>query len=307
MKRSKLFYLSLLAIVVSTFTIFSTTILAAEKREQFTVKGLGHPFGTSRHTILAAIADVHRKTKSWVNISMIETPGAMYMMKWIKTNRDKIATDEEPPWLVVSDPAASIFAYEGRPSLQDVKVPNWVGLYSLPAFVFTYVTFDPNIKTPEDFVGKKVGLTEKARVFSGVLANKLLFEKGLGIWDKVNWEWLGEIGSKNALLNNRIDVMQTAFVGKAKLAADGSGSYICTDIAPTEVLLELLETGRDLYFIDTKPELVLKSFDIRTDYKLFPVLIKKEAHVSFKRDFWGRLGLGQMATDIRRRTTSSRS
>lgn len=238
---------------------------------------------------------------------MIETPGAMYMMKWIKTNRDKIATDEEPPWLVVSDPAASIFAYEGRPSLQDVKVPNWVGLYSLPAFVFTYVTFDPNIKTPEDFVGKKVGLTEKARVFSGVLANKLLFEKGLGIWDKVNWEWLGEIGSKNALLNNRIDVMQTAFVGKAKLAADGSGSYICTDIAPTEVLLELLETGRDLYFIDTKPELVLKSFDIRTDYKPYPVLIKKEAHVSFKRDFWGRLGLGQMATDIRRRTTSSRS
>lgn len=295
MKKLIPFYLGLLVIVVSTSTIFSTTIFAAEKTVQ--VKGLAHPFGTSRYTIMQAIADVHKKANSWVRVEPIETPGSMYMLKYITSHRDTIATGEEPSWLVVGEAPTTIFIGEGRPPVEKVKAPQWVALYSLPSFVYAYVTFDPNIKTLSDLVGKRVGLSEKARVFSGLLANKPLFEKGLGIWDKVDWHWLGEIGSKDALLNKRIDAMQTVVLGKTAIAPDGL-SYICTDIAPTEVFLELIESGRELYFIDTEPELVNKSFDIYTDMEMMPVLVKKEAYGSLKRDFWGRHMDGHMVTDI---------
>lgn len=59
-----------------------------------------------------------------------------------------------------------------------------------------------------------MGIPEKESIFSSILLMKPYFGKGLGMWEKVKWDYIGSINSKDALLNDRIDARTSTFMEK---------------------------------------------------------------------------------------------
>ena len=111
------------------------------------------------------------------------------------------------------------------------------------------------------------------------------FEKGLGIWDKIQWHYLGSINPKDALLNNRIDAKSSLFGGSLELAPDGT--YVCKKLVPENPTAELLDSGRKVYMVGWEPEIIKKSYDFDKDMALRPILIRKGACKGIDRHMWG--------------------
>ncbi len=182
------------------------------------------------------------------------------------------------------------FVIEGRPPFKKYPVPDSRALFSSPSFISMFLTFDEKIKTAEDFAGRKVGIAEKSRPFMGSLALSPYFGKGLGIWKKVDWQFIGPINSKDALLNDRIQVHFSTFRGSVKQQADGS--FVCTKLAPATPTLELMNSGRKFHFVGFAPDLFTKSYDFSKSMMVYPVLIKKEALKGLDHDIWALLSVG---------------
>lgn len=270
--------------------LFSTSSLAAGKKTELT--GLTLPFGTPNYTMWMAFEETMKKSNSWVDWKTKETPGAMYIIKYVLTNQRKMAAGQVPYYIVPSESGLIQWMSEGWAPLQKAKMPNVRAIFSLPAVIALMVTFDGDIKDMNDMAGKKIGLAGKARLFQTDFANRPYFdEKGLGIWDKINWQYLGSINSKDALLNNKVDVKLSYFYGNLKIAADGS--YYCTKLIPEAPTLELMDAGRKLHFVGWDPKVIKKTFGGKGTMALMPILIKKGALKGIGRDVWGKFSAGQ--------------
>jgi TRAP-type uncharacterized transport system substrate-binding protein len=88
------------------------------------------------------------------------------------------------------------------------------------------------------------------------------------------------------MLNGQIDADSSIFMGRLELAPDGT--MVCNKLEPGTATLELLNSGRKLYLLDNDPEVIKKSYDFARDMRVYPVLIKKEAHPCIDRDMWAR-------------------
>jgi TRAP-type uncharacterized transport system substrate-binding protein len=118
----------------------------------------------------------------------------------------------------------------------------------------------------------------------GSLINVPLFDRGLGIIDDVEWAPLGAIGSKDAFLNGKIDARSSGFGGKIKVADDGT--YYFDKVVPNAPTMEILNSGKKVFFLSTDKELVEKAFDFSKDPITTPTLIKKGAFKGLDRDIW---------------------
>jgi len=292
MKRISFF--GSLAVVFAFFSIMCPPSFAEKKNIELTA--MTTPFGTAGYTVTMAFEETFKKSDSWVKWKTKETPGAMYMFKYTAVNHNKIIGGELPQVVIPIQGGLLRFVMEGRPPFQKIPNPDLRALFSLQAVMFLMVSFNPEIDGLQDLAGKKVGVSEKARVFQNDLLNRPYFEKGLGIWDRVEWHYLGSINAKDALLNNRIDAKSSLFVGNIEVAPDGT--YICTKLVPEGPTLELLESGRKLYMLSWDPDIIKKSYDFSKDMTLFPILIKKGACKGIDRDMWGIGNVGKVIGSV---------
>lgn len=226
--------------------VFALNFAMAEHKP-VEVINLSTPFGTSIYSAAVAFESVFKKSNSWINMKVQPTPGAMYMIRYTYENRDKMVAGQMNQVVCASSVLTIGHTSEGRFPFQKYPLPHTKAIFSSPSFIVLFSTFDPNMKSLKDLAGKKVGTSAKAQIFSGLLANQPYFEKGLGIWEKVNWQYLGAANSKDAMLNNKIDVHQSNFRGKIERQPDGT--YICTKMAPATPTLQLANSGRKLYYI----------------------------------------------------------
>ena len=286
MKKSALGIL----LVLGVLAVATQPAVSQSVKEPYTIVHLGNAFGSPMYTQGTAFEEIFKKAGSWVKWKVQETPGAMYNNKYLFQNMAKMKSGELPP--VITSASASIIGHtnEGRPPFDMIPTPNACALFSSPSFISLFNTFDPAIETTSDFAGKSVGIPEKSRIFSSTLLMKPYFDKGLDIWDKVEWQFIGSINSKDALLNGRIDVRASTFMGKIEKAPDGT--FVCTSMAPTTPTLEVLGSGRKHLLIGWNPTVVTKSFDFAKDQRIYPVLIKKGALKGLDRDIWGIAALG---------------
>jgi len=293
MKLSSLIHRGMLIVVGIVVMLYSAPSLVAIDKTELT--GTTLPFGTPNYTIWMAFEETFKKSGSWVDWKTKETPGAMYIIKYILMNQGKMATGEIPYVITPSESGLIKWLVEGWPPFQEAKMPNLRAVFSLPAVISLMVTFDPEIKEMKDMAGKKIGLAGKAQLFQTDFANRPYFDKqGLDIWDKIDWQYLGYINSKDALLNNKIDVNLVYFYGNLKIAADGT--YICTRMDPDAPTLELMDAGRTLHYIGWDPDMIKKSYDPSKNMNLKPILIKKGALKGLNRDIWGKFSAGQAQT-----------
>jgi TRAP-type uncharacterized transport system substrate-binding protein len=254
------------------------------------------PFGSAGYSITMAIEETFKKADALVAWKTKETPGAMYIFKYMFLNRDNIASGNHPQVVVPIQSGLLRYVKEGWPPFEKIPNPDLRALFSLPAAVNLMVTFDPEIKELRDLSGKKVGVTEKGRFFTNDAVTRPYFEKGLGIWEEVHWNYLGSINSKDALLNNRIHAKLSLFIGNLELSSDGR--YICSKLVPEDPTMQLMDSGRRLYILDWDPKLIEASYDVDKDMALLPLLIKKGACKGIDRDRWGLFSVGQIVGSI---------
>ena len=266
------------------------------QQKKVAVTNMTTPFGTPMYTQGVAFEEVFKKAKSWVEWKAQETPGAMYIVKYVFKNQKKIETGQVPQVVSPSSGGVLPFLIEGRKPFTKINIPNNRALFSMPSYSMVFVTFDPNIKSLKDLAGKKVGIAEKSRPFQGVLAIGPYFMKGLKNWKKVKWQFLGAANSKDALLNNKIDAHYATFMGSVDQAKDGS--FSTRKLAPGPALLELMNSGRKLYFIPWEPEVIKKSYDFSKDMLSYPILVKKGAVEGLDREIYFRLSVGTIAGDV---------
>lgn len=273
LRMSRVLPSMLLVVIISTFL---STSLFAQTKKPYTIVNLVSRFGSPQYTAGTAFEEVFKKADSWVQWKVQETPGAMYNQKYIYQNNEKMMSGEAPP--VVRFGSSSIIAWfkEGRPPFNKLAIPEASSaLFSTASFVTAFITFDENIKSTRDLAGKRVGVPPKSQAFMSTLALKPYFDKGLGIWDKVNWQFIGSVNSKDALLNNRIDVHCASFIGRVETQEDGS--LVVTGGAPMPPEMEIMNSGRKFYIVPIDKEVIENSYDFSKDMRLFPAVIRKGA------------------------------
>jgi TRAP-type uncharacterized transport system substrate-binding protein len=269
--------------------MFCTPLMAAEKKVEFT--GLTLPFGTANYTMWTAFEQTFKAADSWIDFRVKETPGAIYIMKYLLGNGGKMAAGDMPYGMINSESGLVRWVTEGWAPFTKLKLEDVRAIFSLPAVISLVVTFDQDINSLSDLANKKVGVAGKARIFQTDFANKPYFDKGLGIWDEIDWQYLGAMNSKDAMLNGKIDAKLSYFYGNLEIAADGT--YVCTELIPEPPTLELLNSGRKLNLMTWDPEVIKKSYDPTKDMAMLPILIKKGAAKGIDKDIWGRFSLGQ--------------
>jgi TRAP-type uncharacterized transport system substrate-binding protein len=267
---------SLSVILIVIFSVFLSTTLIAQSKRPYTIVNFVAQFGSPQYTAGTAFEEVFKKADSWVRWQVQEIPGAAYNQRYIFENNEKMKSGEIPPVFRFGSSSIISWFIEGREPFEKHAIPEASGaLFSTSSFITAFITFDESIKSTRDLVGKRVGVPPRSQVFMSTLALKPYFEKGLGIWDKVNWQYVGSGNSKDALLNNRIDVHMASFMGRVEPQEDGT--LVVTAGAPMPPEMEIMNSGRKYYIISTDPEVVKKSYDFSVDMRLYPAVIKKGA------------------------------
>jgi TRAP-type uncharacterized transport system substrate-binding protein len=286
----KAFKLLMLLVVGMTL---SSTAMAGGKTD---VSIMTLPFGTPSYLIDMAVESLYSEQKDTnLNVKLSQTPGALYIIRYFHDNQAKLQSGEvAQPFFTASDSILPYFI-EGRPPLKKFAVPTLKALWGQMLLVNTFVTFDKDIKTPADLAGKKVGFAEKSRPFQSMFPNMPYFNKGYGGYNKVKWQHLGAVNSKDAMLNGSIDAVWAGFAGKLEL--DDKGNVVCNIGNPSPPLLELMNAGRPLYFVKEDPAIIKSSYDAKTDQVMMPVLVKKGAFKGIKEDYWTRGMQGVVAAD----------
>ncbi len=267
--------------------IFAVPQNASGQRDPVDVVFMTTPFGSHMYATGAAAEQVFRTANSWVNIQHQETPGAMYMYRYMVENREKMKNDEVPYTVVVGAPAVATFLAEGRPPFKKYPWPTVRTLVPNPSVMGVYATFNPKIQSLEDLAGKQVCTGERSRPFQGILLDKPLFSI-LGIYDKIQWSFLGSVGCKDAFLNNAVDVVPLRFMGKMEVNEEGM--FVTHRVSGGPATLEILNSGRQLHFIGMKPKILAQTKKIPGALRQYPIIFKKNAFEGLDRDLYGRAG-----------------
>jgi TRAP-type uncharacterized transport system substrate-binding protein len=280
MKRKSILALILVAAII---LVVPWHALGSETKEPVDVTILTTSFGTPMYNIGAAMEQVFQKTGSLVRIKHQETPGAMYMLKYYKTNQQKMISGEMPYALTVGGAFNMDYVAEGRPPLDKLALPNYRAIFDGPAIISVYATFNPEIKSLKDMAGKKMGTVEPPRLFAGTLIEGPLF-RYLGINDAIDWQQIGTTASKDGMLNGNIDAMKLLFMGKLSVADDGS-IYI-PQMFPSPAAMELIGSGKKLHVLPIERNWTIEGFDYSRDPYALPCLIKKGSFKTIEKDFW---------------------
>ena len=286
MHKNKIWFTLVLMLMVAVLAILCAPEAAKateEKHPPVEVVILTGPFGAGSYNYGFGLEDISRRHPSWLTIRAQETPGGTYMIKyWIK-NRKAMLDGTISQIALLGVDTALVFLAEGRPPFTKLALPFARVWSSAPGLIDFFATFDPNIKTLKDLTGKKVAVALKSQIFQTGLRLKPYFDKGLGIWDQVDWQYLGYSKGKDALLNGQIDACIFSCYGSVK--AEG-GILVSRDLAPSPAGMEILGAGRKVHLIGWDPEVTKASYDFSTDVRILPVLVKKGAMEQIDKDVW---------------------
>lgn len=197
-----------LVVTLAMLVIFSMLILPACKvaaPNEVQVEFYASASGTTSNMLSTALADIVNKNSSWLRVSVLEAA----------TDLEKLTvTDSLPPErreTAISTPSAMSFAkatqgIEPFPrKFSDLKIVN------VEQFVWNgWVSYNPDITSPQDFAGKKLGVWPKGH---GMIAHSDALIKVWGLTGKVEQSNLRPTGFKDALMTGIIDA---AFVTGTK-------------------------------------------------------------------------------------------
>ena len=262
-------------VILSTVVIFSWITFIPnlshsdqDKREMQSFELLLSPVGSLSYTLGFAFTKT-LKDHAWFRLSPLETPGFVYMVKTQNAKPKEVFSTSGALECGVKFGRLEYKDFDAKnkfvallklkPLLKDLK-----GLVNFPISCGFFVTFDPDIKTPNDMVGKKLGLGKVTQSFYSFIPYMLLKESW-GIEDKVKMSNISTMGVSDALLDGLVDV---AWVGASLSVTKNRG----TDIVPLPPLMKLISSGRKLNIVRVEKK-DIELLNEATGFHLPPLLI----------------------------------
>jgi hypothetical protein len=231
-------------------------------------------FGRAFYDYAFAYEELARKSGSWVELKAEETPGAMFMIKYMHDNLDRMISGKKP-WVVQYGSTNSVrFIRNGWAPFTKFPFPGYSVFSSILCRINILGTFDPNIKSARDLAGKRVAVAAKAAPFNSTLKYVPYFKKGLGV--DVDWQFIGIGQGKDALLNGTVDATVCTFMGEYELSPDGK-TFVITKAAPDSSTLQLLASGRKLHLIPFDPQVLMSTYKGTESMIFNPALLKAGA------------------------------
>ena len=192
------------------------------------------PLGTNPYYQSHAVNAIAKKAHPWLRFEPVETTGFVWnLVSIVKQDKDfqnRIIFGSNPPMLYMAETAMTPF----KESLTGFKA-----LFNTQICGHLLITLDPDIKTPADLEGGKVGLGYKAQICYGV-SPMVMLEHGYGLVDgeNIDIQNIGTTPAVDALIDGLVDASITemlpilgtspmqAVQDPALVKAVGSGKHI---------------------------------------------------------------------------------
>jgi len=189
-----------------TVTVTSSPTPTATAHPEVRVDMMGGTFGVPSYVITTAASDLMKKYHPWLRGTTAETPGFIYNQQ---------ALEESPElWgktIIGNNLAQDYLARNGLAPF----TTRIVGMRQLVTYLISWyaiATFDPNIKTVNDLVGKKLALGSKAQIAWAIVPDYFLRD-GLGILDQIDVQYVSPANGVRALLDGLVDAAIVGLVG----------------------------------------------------------------------------------------------
>lgn len=172
---------------------------APAQRQPVDIKMLTGKLGSGGYSTGAGWADILKKNSPWLRATVLETGGSVDNIKYGFDDPKERALDLR--WLTAS---LITSAWRGETPF-DKKYTGQKAIMFGYAGLDTFFTLDPNIRTYQDLIGKKVATG--ARGSSLAYTGDLILRDICGIVDKVNVVYLSFGEAKDALMDGAIHAM----------------------------------------------------------------------------------------------------
>ena len=268
-KVSMVFRLMLVVLLaVGTFAV-STGVVPGEAKSHpiVTIASYAAPFGTPNYMHSNALESISAKHHPWLRIKATETPGFVWNVQQMSKHPelwDKV--------IFQSGMSMVWMAENGMPPFKK----KFTGIKALGNWAYggmALTTFNPDIKSIGDLVGKKVGLGLMSQNNYGYFP-RMIIEKGWGLKGKVKMSMVGTKAANDSLIDGLVDV---------------SINYIAPPLKPGGKALlpaglkKLFSVGRPVYFVDMGKEQIEKLAK-KTGCPLFPITLPAGSVEGLKKD-----------------------
>jgi len=227
----------------------------APTHEPVALEIYSNPFGNAGYVLSFALADIINKNSEWLRAVTIETPSGAHNMKILQRSPEKSGV-----WVGYLNPLSIHHSTLGgepftpeEPFVMSVKAVSITANIGAPL-----LTTDPNIKTPQDLIGKTVALEPEGSTEEFVPRFML---EAWGVYDDVRIVTMGFGAQSDALIDGTIDL------GKSGAVILGHEEYAdWTPIPPFEKLL----MARETYIFPTTAEDYAMARK-NTGYPIYPI------------------------------------
>jgi TRAP transporter TAXI family solute receptor len=187
--------------------------------------------GDPAYPLSEALAYYINKDSEWLKATAVATPGL--------TANHELAQKEPDKYIAMG--VTTTWEWSAREAKWDYyKQLRWMGL--VMPYTYLWVTYDENVKTMQDFAGKRVNIKRKGASDTPSVEEIL---KRSGVYDDVaTYEYAGFGGNRNNLKDGLVDVAMT-IPTHVLPAAFSKGSFI-----------EELETKGPLYYISMPKDIL---------------------------------------------------
>lgn len=193
------------------------------------VNVISAPFGTASYVFSTTLEEIAKKAKCAITISASESPGIIYNIK--KLNQDP---EMKKNTIMTYSNASGWMAANGeKPFEKKYPYPKLIANYALTCLWLA--TLDPDIKGPEQLVGKKIALGRAPQPVWGKVP-ALLVNQGWDLKGKVKLEFVGTKEAVGALVDGLADA---AIVG-------GFVDPIHGKVVPGPTTIELMAAGKQV-------------------------------------------------------------
>ena len=156
-----------------------------------------NPFGSGGYILTFALAQIINKHSPWLRATCIETGSSTVNLRKLTDDPEKAAA-----WVGFMQPCTIYMATVGLPPFEEPTEVNVKGLASMYTIGNPVWTLDPNLKKPEDLIGKRIASgmagTPDRCMLEAILEN-------WGILDKVQCLAMGGNERAKTLIDGRID------------------------------------------------------------------------------------------------------
>jgi len=185
-----------------TIPFLSLEAEGQEKRGRVALTILSGSVGSDGYNFCSALGDIIKKNNSLLTTSIVETLGNVNQIKGVAD----APPDSRKFYIGTAvDPLLNLARLGKGPFKKTGPINNWRILFTMYNVTPHFMTLNPKIRTPNDLIGKKIGLVPKKHGMSKDLL--WILNKCYGIKDKVKVRHMPVGMLKDALLDGNIDVI----------------------------------------------------------------------------------------------------